>query len=344
MILGFYLFYMMRMIDPVFLIQKIKFNTYEKIKYVDANSDIKKNNENKKLLEINENESTIENIIYTSYRKHDHQTSNYGLSWYSHVIDEYIRLRSDNIKQTDELINRFIYKIRSYGNQGLQDNNLAFLDQIIDNGKIIMTSMMKISSETNFTNMILEELEKYGTKYLNERNNIISNKIIKILLEVSLSCTNKNHNAHYFIPIILNIIEKRSMHIDISYYLDVVNKIIINKLPFNYNISNDFSALSVFCSNKYVLFNMEFIKKYCEGENNFVSRYVKKVIELDNVYATENIIGIISLLGRITKSTNNITDKEKIRNWLNKIEKMCNNESKFDHGAIHEKIQYAMTK
>ena len=230
-ILGVYLFYMMHMIDPIFLIQKIQFGTNKKIKYWDSNLNIKKNNENEKLFEINEeDEATIENIIYTSYRKHDHQTSNYGLSWYSHVIDKYINLRSDNIKQTDELINHFIYKIRSYGNQSLQDNNLVFLNQIIDTEKIIMASMMKISSETNFTNMILDDLEKYAVKHLNEQNNITLNKIIKMLLEVSLSCTNKNRNAHSFIPIIVQIIKKRAMHVDISYYLDVMNNIIINKL------------------------------------------------------------------------------------------------------------------
>ena len=343
-ILGFYLFYMMRMIDPVFLIQKIQFNTNKKIKYVGTNSDIKKNIENKKVFEINENESTIENIIYTSYRKHDHQTSNYGLSWYSHVIDEYINLRSDNIKQTDELINHFIYKIRSYGNQSLQDNNLVFLNQIIDTEKIIMTSMMKISSETNFTDMILNDLEKYAVKHLNEQNTITLNKIIKILLEVSLSCTNKNRNAHSFIHIIVQIIQKRAVHVDVSYYLDVMNNIIINKLSCNYNVSDDFSVISMLLSDKYIKHDVSFLKKYCEGKNNFVTKYVKKVIELDNVHATKNILGIINLFDRIIKSTNRTDDKEKIRDWLNKIEKICNNKSKFDHGAIHERIQDVMTK
>ena len=335
---------MMRMIDPVFLIQKIQFNTNKKIKYVGTNSDIKKNIENKKVFEINENESTIENIIYTSYRKHDHQTSNYGLSWYSHVIDEYINLRSDNIKQTDELINHFIYKIRSYGNQSLQDNNLVFLNQIIDTEKIIMTSMMKISSETNFTDMILNDLEKYAVKHLNEQNTITLNKIIKILLEVSLSCTNKNRNAHSFIHIIVQIIQKRAVHVDASYYLDVMNNIIINKLSCNYNVSDDFSVISMLLSDKYIKHDVSFLKKYCEGKNNFVTKYVKKVIELDNVHATKNILGIINLFDRIIKSTNRTDDKEKIRDWLNKIEKICNNKSKFDHGAIHERIQDVMTK
>ena len=75
------------------------------------------------------------------------------------------------------MINHFIYKIRSYGNQSLQDNNLVFLNQIIDTEKIIMASMMKISSETNFTNMILDDLEKYAVKHLNEQNNITLNKL-----------------------------------------------------------------------------------------------------------------------------------------------------------------------
>ena len=344
-ILGVYLFYMMHMIDPIFLIQKIQFGTNKKIKYWDSNLNIKKNNENEKLFEINEeDEATIENIIYTSYRKHDHQTSNYGLSWYSHVIDEYINLRSDNIKQTDELINHFIYKIRSYGNQSLQDNNLVFLNQIIDTEKIIMASMMKISSETNFTNMILDDLEKYAVKHLNEQNNITLNKIIKMLLEVSLSCTNKNRNAHSFIPIIVQIIKKRAMHVDISYYLDVMNNIIINKLSCNYNVLNDFNVISMLLSDKYIKRDVLFLKKYCGDKNNFVTRYVKKVIELDNVYATMNIIGIINLFGRIIKSTNCTDDKEKIQDWLNKIEKICHDEPKFDHGAIHERIQEIVVK
>ena len=275
-ILGVYLFYMMHMIDPIFLIQKIQFGTNKKIKYWDSNLNIKKNNENEKLFEINEeDEATIENIIYTSYRKHDHQTSNYGLSWYSHVIDKYINLRSDNIKQTDELINHFIYKIRSYGNQSLQDNNLVFLNQIIDTEKIIMASMMKISSETNFTNMILDDLEKYAVKHLNEQNNITLNKIIKMLLEVSLSCTNKNRNAHSFIPIIVQIIKKRAMHVDISYYLDVMNNIIINKLSCNYNVLNDFNVISMLLSDKYIKRDVLFLKKYCGDKNN--TRLSKKL-------------------------------------------------------------------
>ena len=339
-ILGVYLFYMMHMIDPVFLIQKIQFGTNKKIKYVGSNSNI----ENKKWLEINEYESTIENIIYASYRKHDHQTSNYGLLWYSHVIDKYINLRSDNIKQTDELINHFIYKIRSYGNQSLQDNNLVFLNQIIDTEKIIMASMMKISSETNFTDMILDDLKKYAVKHLNEQNNITLNKIIKILLEVSLSCTNKNRNAHSFIPIIVQIIKKRAMHVDVSYYLDVMNNIIINKLSHNYNVLNDFTGLSILLHGKYSNFNILFLEKYCEGENNFVTTYVKKVIELDNVYATKNILGIINLLSSIIKSTNCTDDKEKIQDLLNKIEKICHDEPKFDHDAIHERIQVIVVK
>ena len=344
-ILGVYLFYMMHMIDPIFLIQKIQFGTNKKIKYWDSNLNIKKNNENEKLFEINEeDEATIENIIYTSYRKHDHQTSNYGLSWYSHVIDEYINLRSDNIKQTDELINHFIYKIRSYGNQSLQDNNLVFLNQIIDTEKIIMTSMMKISSETNFTDMILNDLEKYAVKHLNEQNTITLNKIIKILLEVSLSCTNKNRNAHSFIHIIVQIIQKRAVHVDVSYYLDVMNNIIINKLSCNYNVLNDFNVISMLLSDKYIKRDVLFLKKYCGDKNNFVTRYVKKVIELDNVYATMNIIGIINLFGRIIKSTNCTDDKEKIQDWLNKIEKICHDEPKFDHGAIHERIQEIVVK
>ena len=339
-ILGVYLFYMMHMIDPVFLIQKIQFNTNKKIKYVDNNSNI----ENKKLFEVNENESTIENIIYTSYRKHDHQTSNYGLSWYSHVIGEYIHLRSNNIKQTDELMNHLIYKIRSYGNQSLQDNNLVFLNQIIDNEKIIMTSMMKISSETIFTDMILDDLKKYAIKYLDGQNSIISNKIIKMLFEVSLSCTSKNHNAQYFIPIIVQIIEKRAMPIDIPYYLDTINKIIINKLSCNYNVLNDFTAISILLLDKHIKLNNSFLKKYYDDKDNFVTKYIKKVIESDNIYATENIIGIINLLGRIIELTNYTDDKEKIRNLLNKIEKICNDEPKFDHSTIHERIQDVIVK
>ena len=165
-----------------------------------------------------------------------------------------------------------------------------------------------------------------------------------MLLEVSLSCTNKNRNAHSFIPIIVQIIKKRAMHVDISYYLDVMNNIIINKLSCNYNVLNDFNVISMLLSDKYIKRDVLFLKKYCGDKNNFVTRYVKKVIELDNVYATMNIIGIINLFGRIIKSTNCTDDKEKIQDWLNKIEKICHDEPKFDHGAIHERIQEIVVK
>ena len=162
-LLGIYLRYTLDLVNPIFIIKKIRLRISKEFKKSRKNlirleeitikntseqmSDIYSNskranpslltqtifNSNENLLnDVKKYEITLQNTILRSYEKKEYETTNAGIASYSEIVKQYLELKPDHYWPDDSFFELIRERIKNYASYCLQNNDLVFLKQIVD--------------------------------------------------------------------------------------------------------------------------------------------------------------------------------------------------------------------
>ena len=272
-LLVFYLKHTLHIINPLFIISKNELiiindliNIKQKIS-LDNKSFLSENISHPNLLQNTKNHiAALDNIIYTSYTKHDYESTTRGLQSYGNIIEKYIEIQNNQIIIYDEIFKDILTKNYAYMITSLKDENDIFLMQLIDNNKKMADEILKM--EINYT--------------LPDDSPL--NELLSFLIKFSKKCIDKN-NFDFYIAIMINCGELGSMVADKTKIDHTVTK---KLLEMGYStLDKNFEACRE-CINQYLIIldiktqsdNQQL--KYDIGQ---LKIYIKKVIN----YNTNNI-------------------------------------------------------
>lgn len=209
-VLIFYLIYMINLMNPIFMIKKIKLNIRSEIIKLKNKNDgqiTSMNIEDKLLDKIKEHESALENIVYNSYYKRDHEVIKCGLEIYYYIIinitDEYIR------EATEETYIRYITrKIIQHGQFNIKNNDFVSFDHAIEIHKKI--AIFLSDKKYNYLPAsplygMIYSMSDLATMCINNKEFFPVYKIIKDLGDIGE--LSKNANTVVTIDIIFHIIQ-----------------------------------------------------------------------------------------------------------------------------------------
>ena len=139
-VLFIYVFYMLHIINPIFIIKKIELNIVNEIKkrksdilneQIIANISIN----DKTLSNILKYELVLENIIYASHQKHDHELTNMSLTVHFNIIIICTEHAKIGLSSHDSFLKYLIRKFDQYVHYNIKNYDIVSASKIIEKGK-----------------------------------------------------------------------------------------------------------------------------------------------------------------------------------------------------------------
>ena len=250
-VLIIYLFYLLHIINPIFILEKIELHIRKEIKRKEKNilndqtiANMSINDGS--LLGILKYELVLENIIYESHRKRDHELTDTCLSIYANImIDCTKHTKIKLINTQTSFIAYLVRKFDQYINHNFENYNIVSANQIIEKG--IMLGM-------HFANKKYDDLNKsplHGIMYsmTDLAKKCINDKIYSTfqIMEnfVYIIVKSKSKNTNFLAHCIYNIVMENNFknialcNHAIKCIMEILTVMIINnsntvKINFNY--------------------------------------------------------------------------------------------------------------
>ena len=207
--LTIYLFYMLHLLNPIFVTKKIKSNIIMELKNMKKNNNqiANMNIHDEKLTKIIKYESALENIIYSSYIKRDHEVIDISFEIYYRIL---IIIMDDQLKKdhSESFITYIILKIAQHGEYNIKNHDLVSFSQIIEiHKKIAKFLINKKYDNLNASPLvgILSSMADLATICIKDKINLPVLKILKDLADIGES--SKNDNAQKTIDMIFHVVD-----------------------------------------------------------------------------------------------------------------------------------------
>ena len=253
--LTIYLFFMLHLLNPIFVTKKIKFNIIMELKNMKKNNDQIANMDiyDEKLSKIKKHESALENIIYNSYNKRDHEVIDISFEVYYDII---ITIIDDQLKENppESFITYIIRKIAQHGEYNIINRDLVSFNQVIE----IHKKIAKFLINKKYDNLdaspligILSSMADLATMCIKANENFPVYKILKNLADIGES--SKNDNIQKTIDMIFHIVEldynnaQPYFHHSVIYILKVLT--VMTTINSSYLIQN-FEHLNYFIQSR----------------------------------------------------------------------------------------------
>ena len=339
-LLVFYLKHTLHIINPLSFISKNEFiiindliNIKEKIS-LDYGSPVSENIFYPHLFQNTKNHiAALDNIIYTSYTKHDYESITRGLQSYVNIIKKYIETQNNQIIMYDEIFRDVLTKNYGYMITSLKDENDIFLMQLIDNNKKMADGIL--NTKINYT---LPDDSPF-------------NELLSFLVKFSKKCVDKN-NFDFLIAIMINCGELGLMAVDKTKIDHTATK---KLLEMGYStLDKNFEACRECINQYFIILNIKtqfddqqlkydidqlktYIKKVINRNTNnihsnfidytYIEKYVHNTIQYqknDLIILHKNLSYMIEFINFIIKQSNGLNDiQNSMINTLGIIKNIC---------------------
>ena len=336
--LTIYLFYMLHLLNPIFVTKKIKSNIIMELKNIKKNNnqigDMHINNE--KLTKIKKHESALENIIYNSHNKHDHEVIDISFEVYYHII---IIIVDDHLKKNlpESLTTYIVRKIMQYGEYNIKNYNLVSFNQIIK----IHKKIAKFLINKKYDNVgasplmgILSSMTDMATTCIENKENFLVHQILRDLAHIGES--SKNKNIREIIDIIIHIAEfddndkQPYFHNSVMCILRILT--VMTTMNNSYSI-HYFKYLNYFIQSKSIRKRNELFMKLYFNNMELLLNYVNNTIQAQKKQkipvemAKINLLSFLEFIKNIRPSYCDKTTMDIMHDLMVKIKITLDNES-----------------
>ena len=249
-----YLFYMLHMIDPMFIIKKIELNIMSEF-----NRKIRKNMSNDQrianvlisdelLSSVLKYESVLENILYNSHNKRDHELTNECLKIYSNIIIHCTNYDEINESPPNSFMTYLTRKYEQYVTYNINNYDLVSINQIIETSKSICICLSN-KKYTHIATSILYGIPLFITELA--KNSLTKNKIFTSFQIINsfgdIGVQSKKSNTGFLISNIYEISQNNFISIELSNHmikniLRILNT--MTKIKTYMNYKHDFQILN----------------------------------------------------------------------------------------------------
>ena len=297
-VLIIYLFYLLHIINPIFILKKIESHIRKEIENKEKNilndqtiANISINDES--LSEISKYELVLENIIYESHRKRDHELTNTGLSIYANImIDCTKHTEIKLISSQYSFITYLIRKFDQYIKHNLKNYNIVSENQIMEKGKMLaihFADKKYVNLATSPLSLIISSMGDLAIKCIDDK--LYSTfQIMENFVDIIVKSNNKNTNFIAY-SIYDVVVENNFKNIDLCNYtikciLKILTVMIINNFGMIKINFNHLNKIIKTIDNK----NYKFYRQHFHNESNsLILKYVNDTISM---YKNRNTGGI----------------------------------------------------
>ena len=248
----------------------------------------------------------LENIIYESHRKRDHELTYTGLSIYANImIDCTKHTKIELISSQSSFITYLIRKFDQYINHNLKNYNIVSDNQIMEKGKMLaihFTDKKYVDLDTSPLYLIISSMTDLAIKCIDDK--LYSTfQIMKNFVDIVVKSKNKNTNfvAYHIYDI---VIENNFKNIDLcNYAINCILKILGEMIINNFSMAKiNFNHLNKIIENiddkNYKFYFQHFHNKsnslILEYVNNTISMYKNK--NTRKIRTQHNLIHLINFI------------------------------------------------